>query len=114
MKTHLMADPVRYPRMNSAEIRETFLIDSFCSPGQVNLSYVDLDRAIVGMAIPLVSPLILPTDDALKAQYFTERRELGVLNIGGNGSVTVDGSRNTLDNLDCLYIGRGNQEVIFE
>jgi 4-deoxy-L-threo-5-hexosulose-uronate ketol-isomerase len=114
MKIRLMADTVRYPRMSSSEIRETFLIDSLCNPGQVSLSYVDLDRAIVGMAIPLADPLILPTDDALKAQYFTERRELGVLNIGGKGYVSVGESRYQLDNLDCLYIGQGNPEVTFE
>jgi 4-deoxy-L-threo-5-hexosulose-uronate ketol-isomerase len=113
MKIRLMADPVRYPRMNTAELRETFLIDSLGNPGQIGLIYVDLDRAIVGMAIPLAGALTLPSDDALKAQYFTERRELGVLNIGGGGLVKVGGTEHRLDNLDCLYIGRGNPEVTF-
>lgn len=114
MKTYLMADPVRYPRMSSAELRETFLIDSLAKPGLVDLRYVDLDRAIVGMAIPLSSPLTLPNDEALRAKYFTERREIGVLNIGGKGVVSVGGVQNVLDNLDCLYVGRGNPEVVFE
>ena len=113
MKIRLMADTLRYPRMNSSEIREVFLIDSLCNPAQISFSYIDLDRAIAGMAIPLVDPLILPADDALKAKYFTERRELGVLNIGGNGSVLVGGAKYLLDSLDCLYIGRGNPEVTF-
>ena len=114
MKTHLMADPVRYPTMKTAEIRETFLIDSLCKPGQIEMSYVDLDRAVVGMAVPLESKLILPVDDALKAEYFTERREVGVLNIGSSGFVTVGETRYDLENLDCLYIGRGNPEITFE
>ena len=114
MKTHLLADPVRYPRMNSAELRETFLIDSLSKPGQIDLRYIDQDRAIIGMAVPLSSPLTLPNDDALRAQYFTERRELGVLSIGGKGIVSVGGSAKPLDNLDCLYIGRGNPEIVFE
>ena len=114
MKTYLMADPVRYQRMNSAEIRDTFLIDSLCKPGEVELRYVDLDRAVVGMASPLHDALSLPSDDALKAAYFTERRELGVLNIGGSGVVHVGDSKYSLDNLDCLYIGRGNPEIAFE
>jgi 4-deoxy-L-threo-5-hexosulose-uronate ketol-isomerase len=113
MKTYLMADAVRYPRMKTAEIREIFLIDSLCKQGQIEMSYVDLDRAVVGMAVPLESKLILPTDDSLKAGYFTERREVGVLNIGGSGYVTVGETRYDLENLDCLYIGRGNPEIAF-
>jgi 4-deoxy-L-threo-5-hexosulose-uronate ketol-isomerase len=114
MKTYLMADPVRYVRMTTSELRETFLIDSLASPGEVRLSYVDLDRAVVGMATPLDKPLVLPTDPALRAKYFLERREVGVLNIGGDGKVQVEGETHALRNLDCLYIGRGKAEVRFE
>jgi 4-deoxy-L-threo-5-hexosulose-uronate ketol-isomerase len=114
MKIHLMSDPARYSTMKTAEIRETFLIDSLYKPGQIEMSYVDLERAIAGMAVPLASPLILATDEVLKAEYFTERRELGVLNIGGNGVVSAGGKRYDLEKLDCLYIGRGNPEVSFE
>ena len=113
MKTYLMADPVRYPRMNTAEIRETFLVDSLCKPGEIELRYIDLDRAVVGMASPLADALTLPTDDALKAAFFTERRELGVLNIGGAGTVKAGKDEYRLENLDCLYIGRGTEEVTF-
>ena len=91
MKTHILADPVRYLRMTTSELREAFLIGSLHQPGSIQLAYVDLDRAVVGIAAPGSSPLTLQTDDALKASYFTERRELGVLNIGGSGSITVEG-----------------------
>ena len=114
MKTYLMADPVRYPHMTSAQLRESFLLDSIYEPGAVRLVYVDLDRAVVGMAAPLDKPLALPTDDALKAQHFTERRELGALNIGGPGAIRVGEKSYALENLDCLYIGRGNPRVAFE
>jgi 4-deoxy-L-threo-5-hexosulose-uronate ketol-isomerase len=114
MKTYLMADPVRYPQMNTTQLRETFLIDSLCEPGAIHLNYVDLDRAVVGMAIPLADPIALPTDSALKAKFFTERRELGALNIGGAGSIRVGSEGYDLEPLDCLYIGRGNPDVIFE
>lgn len=113
MKTHLLADPVRYLRMTTSELREAFLIGSLYQPGSIQLAYVDLDRAVVGMAAPAGSPLALPTDDALRSSYFTERRELGVLNIGGSGSVTVGGETHKLANLDCLYVGRGNPEITF-
>jgi len=113
MKTVLMADPVRYPRMTTDELRETFLLTNSCAPGQLHLSYVDLDRAVVGMAAPLDSPIALPSYPELRAKYFLERRELGVLNIGGSGTVTVSGKVHDLENLDVLYIGRGNTEVSF-
>jgi 4-deoxy-L-threo-5-hexosulose-uronate ketol-isomerase len=113
MKTCILADPVRYLRMTTSELRESFLIGSLYQPGSIQLAYVDLDRAVVGIAAPDAAPLKLQTDDALKASYFTERRELGVLNIGGQGSLTVEGKSYTLDHLDCLYIGRGNPEISF-
>jgi 4-deoxy-L-threo-5-hexosulose-uronate ketol-isomerase len=114
MKTYLMADPVRYPAMTTAQIRETFLIDALYEPGALRQAYVDLDRAVVGMAAPLATPVALGADEALRANYFMERRELGALNIGGKGVIHVDGKAYALDNLDCLYIGRGAKEIVFE
>jgi 4-deoxy-L-threo-5-hexosulose-uronate ketol-isomerase len=114
LKTYLLADPVRYPQMTTAQLRETFLIDSLYEPGALRLVYVDLDRTVIGMAAPTAGPLSLPTDPALRAQYFTERRELGALNVGGSGCIQVNGKCHSLENLDCLYIGRGNAEISFE
>lgn len=110
---HLLADHLRYPRMTTAELRESFLLEKLYQPGTIQLTYVDLDRAVVGFAAPESSSLLLPTDNALKASYFIERRELGALNIGGAGSITVNGQRYDLANLDCLYIGKGNREITF-
>jgi 4-deoxy-L-threo-5-hexosulose-uronate ketol-isomerase len=113
MKTVLMADPVRYPRMTTDELRETFLLHTLYEPGKLHLDYVDLDRAVVGFAAPIDAPIALPTYPELRATYFTERRELGALNIGGAGSITVEGKTYDLNNLDVLYIGRGNKDVSF-
>jgi 4-deoxy-L-threo-5-hexosulose-uronate ketol-isomerase len=113
MKTVLMADPVRYPRMTTEELRGTFLLNELYEPGQIHLAYVDLDRTVVGFAAPVGKELALPTDPDLRAGYFTERRELGVLNIGGSGTVVVEGKSYELENLDVLYIGRGNADVRF-
>lgn len=113
MKTVLMADPVRYPRMNTEELRATFLLDDLCEAGSLRLAYVDLDRAVVGMAAPTDKAIALPACAELRAQYFTERRELGVLNLGGPGVIHIDASSYALDNLDVLYIGRGNAEIHF-
>jgi 4-deoxy-L-threo-5-hexosulose-uronate ketol-isomerase len=114
LKTYLLADPARYPYMTTAQLRETFLIDSLYQPGALRLAYVDLDRTVAGIAAPTSEALSLPTDPDLRAEYFTERRELGALNVGGSGCIQVSGKCHSLENLDCLYIGRGNAEVRFE
>ena len=108
-----MADSVRYRSMSAHELRETFLLDSLDVPGDTRLAYLEPDRAIVGMANPVKATQELPCDPALRAKYFLERRELGALNIGGAGTIRVDGRVFFLNNLDCLYIGRGNQQVEF-
>jgi len=113
MKTVLMADPVRYPRMTTEELRETFLLGSLFESGKLHLAYVDLDRSIAGFAAPTTAPIALPTYPELRASYFTERREVGALSIGGAGSITVDGKTYELNNLDVLYIGRGSRDVSF-
>jgi 4-deoxy-L-threo-5-hexosulose-uronate ketol-isomerase len=113
MKTVLMADPVRYPRMTTEELRGTFLVNELYQSGEIHLAYVDLDRTVVGFAAPVAVELALPTDPDLRAAYFTERRELGMLNIGGSGTVVVGGQQYELENLDVLYIGRGNADVRF-
>jgi len=108
-----MADPVRYPRMTTEELRGTFLLNDLYEPGKIHLNYIDLDRAVVGIVAPLDAPIALPTDPDLRATYFTERRELGALSIGGAGTITVEGKSYDLNNLDVLYIGRGNKQVTF-
>ena len=102
METYLMADPVRYSTMTTAQIRETFLVDALYEPGAIRQAYVDLDRAVVGIAAPLGNPIALGADESLRAKYFTECRELGALNIGGSGTIHVDGKSHSLENLDCL------------
>ena len=113
MKTVLMADPVRYLRMTTEELRETFLLGSLCEAGKIHLNYVDLDRSVAGFAAPADAAIVLPSYPELRANYFTERRELGALNIGGAGSISVEGKSYEMNNLDVLYIGRGNKEVSF-
>ena len=114
MKTLLISDPVRYPRMTTQELRESFLINGLSLPGEIHLTYVDLDRAVVGIASPLDRAIALESSSELKAQFFTERRELGALNIGGEGLVHVGNSSYPIQNLDLIYIGRDNPEIRFE
>ena len=114
MKTILISDPVRYSRMTTPELRECFLADGLFKPGEIQLNYVDLDRAVVGMAVPVDRPLTLSSTPELRADYFTERRELGALNIGGPGVVYASDAKYDLENLDLIYIGRGNPDIRFE
>lgn len=100
-------------RMTTEELRAHFLVSDLFQPGAVTLRPVDLDRVVLGGAVPTGAPLALPTIDYLKADYFCERREIGVLNVGGAGTVTVDGAVHALAKLDVLYVGRGSREVVF-
>jgi 4-deoxy-L-threo-5-hexosulose-uronate ketol-isomerase len=113
MKILQMADAVRFRTMTTAELRETFLVNDLILPGKINLTYVDLDRTVIGSAVPTDAPLALGTADPLKAAYFTERRELGILNIGGAGQVAMNGTPYELQKLDALYVGRGNEKIVF-
>jgi 4-deoxy-L-threo-5-hexosulose-uronate ketol-isomerase len=113
METRLMPSPREAAVLDTDELRATFLLEDLFLVGQVCLVYTDLDRAIVGSAIPNGQPLELVTDDALKADFFCQRRELGVINIGESGSVTVDGTTYEVGKHDCLYIGRGSRAVSF-
>jgi 4-deoxy-L-threo-5-hexosulose-uronate ketol-isomerase len=113
MRLYQMADAVRYGLMNTEELRETFLLEGMFEPGEIEFAYVDLDRTVIGAAVPLGDPLTLETEPELRAEYFLERRELGILNVGGAGTIAVEGRSFDLDKLDCLYVGRGAKAVSF-
>jgi len=99
--------------MSTEELRSSFLLESLFIQDSLDIIYVDLDRTVIGSAVPASAPLTLPCPSELRATFFLERRELGVLNIGGPGSIDVDGVQYSLDKLDALYIGRGAASVTF-
>jgi 4-deoxy-L-threo-5-hexosulose-uronate ketol-isomerase len=100
-------------RMSTDELRANFLIDDLFEHDRVTLHAVDLDRVIIGSAVPVKSALPLGAPDAIAADYFCERREIGILNIGGAGSVQVDDASYKLAHRDALYVGRGSKQVVF-
>ena len=108
-----MPDAIRARALDTAALRDAFLVPSLFVDGAVTLHHVDLDRAVIGGAVPLGAPLALEAPATMAAAYFCERRELGILNIGGNGSVTVDGAAHQLGNRDVLYVGRGARAIVF-
>ena len=113
METRYSPNHAGYQKLGTMELRQTFLVDSLFGPGKLGLVYSDADRAIIGSAVPVDAPIALTADAELRAAYFCERRELGVLNIGGPGEVEVDGRRFELAKFDCVYIGRGSKSVTF-
>jgi len=113
MKTRYTADKVRYRTMTTKELRESFLLSGLFRENELVLEYFEIERAVVGSAMPTTEPIRLEAGKELAADYFCQRREAGVLNIGGAGKITVDGTDYEMQKLDCLYIGRESKEVWF-
>lgn len=106
--------PQDVKKYDTNTLRDRFLMEKVMAPDEINVTYSMYDRLIFGGAVPVTKELVLETIDPLKADYFLERRELGVINIGGEGIVTVDGKEYTLNFKEALYVGRGNKKVTFK
>lgn len=103
-----------YQRMSTDELRRAFLLEGLFVPDLISMVYSDADRAIVGGAIPVKAPLqLLATRREMAAEHFAERREIGVVNLGGEGVIRTDGKESTLQARDMLYISRGVRNVEF-
>lgn len=113
MQTRPAVSPREYARLNTRELRDAFLLENLFVPGELKLCYWETDRTVVGAAVPTVGPLPLLAPPELAADHFCERRELGTLNLGGPGTVTVDGTAHALRAFDALYVGRGSRAVTF-
>lgn len=105
--------PSDVKKYDTTQLREHFLIEQVMEADQIHLVYSHYDRYIAGGAVPVSGPLELTAVDALKAPYFCHRRELGIINVGGRGSVIVDDKIYTLDFKEALYVGKGSQKIIF-
>jgi 4-deoxy-L-threo-5-hexosulose-uronate ketol-isomerase len=90
------------------------LVQGLFTPGAITLRHLDLDRVVLGGAVPTGASLTLEAPPSLAAQYFAERRELGILNIGARGTITVDSQRHAMDPRDVLYVGRGSKSIVLE
>lgn len=107
------SSPEAVKQYDTTQLREEFLIDDLMQPGKIKFTYSHYDRYIAGSAVP-TSELKLDTIAPLKSDYFLERREMGIINVGAKGSVIVDGETYDLDLKDALYIGKGVKDVIFK
>ena len=99
---------------DTERLRSSFLMEKVMSPDEINLKYTLYDRLIYGGAMPVNKTLILETFDELKSEHFLDRRELGVINVGGAGIVTVDGKEYPINFKEGLYVGCGKKEVTFK
>lgn len=106
--------PQDVKKYDTEMLRERFLMEKVMAADEINVTYSMYDRLIFGGAMPVNKELVLETIDPLKADYFLERRELGVINVGGEGIVTVDGKEYALNFKEALYVGRGNKKVTFK
>lgn len=99
---------------DTQRLRDEFLVEKVFEQDMINMVYTDYDRIIVGGAYPVNKALSLDAIEPLKAAYFLERRELGVINIGGKAKITVDDETIELDYREAVYLGRGTSKVVFE
>ena len=106
--------PSEVKAMTTEGLREAFAIPRLFDGPDFNFVYSHYDRMIIGGVSPAEGPVTLPIYNQLKADYFLQRREMGIINIGGAGAVTADGIRYDMDKRDCLYLGKGIQNILFE
>jgi 4-deoxy-L-threo-5-hexosulose-uronate ketol-isomerase len=113
MRTIQTADAESYRRMTTGELSSRFLISDLFQQGSAQMVYTDIDRAVVGGVVPTKSSLALEGSREMACNFFCERREVGVINLGASGTATVDGVAYHLASRECIYIGRGSREVHF-
>ncbi len=114
MEQRYEASPREVERMNTQELRADFLVEKLFATGKANFVYSHYDRMVVGGVVPSNKAINLGKYDTLRSKSFLERREMGIINIGGKGSVTADGKTYKMDKLSCLYLGRGTKKVSFK
>ena len=113
MELRTAASPRDVKHYTTERLREEFLIDDLFQPDIIKLVYSHIDRIITGSAVPVKETLVLTAGDELRAQYFCERRELGVINIGGAGTITIDGRVYSVGHKEGMYIGMGSKDISF-
>lgn len=113
-ETRYASSPKAVKQYDTQQLRDEFLIPDLMQTGKVKFVYTHYDRYMAGGAVPTSSNLKLETIDPLKSEFFLERRELGIINVGGNGSISVDGETYEMNHKDALYIGKGVRDVVFK
>lgn len=113
MQIRFQNSPKETSQMNTQQQRDNFLIQNLMVPDSIRLTYTHYDRMIIGGVVPLANAITLNNENELKAAFFLERREMGIINVGGKGTVTADGVAYEIEKLEAVYLGKGTQEVSF-
>jgi 4-deoxy-L-threo-5-hexosulose-uronate ketol-isomerase len=113
MDQRYATNPTQIPGMNTEQLRAQYLVPELFVPGKVTVTYTHHDRIVLGGAVPAGSDLELTGYPEIRSDYFLEHREVGIINVGGTGTVTADGEVYALVNGACLYLGRGIKSVVF-
>jgi 4-deoxy-L-threo-5-hexosulose-uronate ketol-isomerase len=114
MKQIYESAPDHVKTMDTQALRENFLLEKLMVKGKANFVYSHYDRMVIGGISPSTRALKLGNYDTLRSKYFLERREMGIINVGGKGVITADGKSYTMDKLSCLYLGQGVQKITFK
>ena len=109
-----LPDAQRARTLSTDALRSSFLVPGLFTSGAIVLRHLDLDRVVLGGAVPTGKPLALEPTTSIAAEHFAERREIGILNIGARGTIAVDGQRYAMEKRDALYVGRGSKSVVLE
>lgn len=113
MEIRFQSSPKEVKAMNTEELRSNFLISPVMKEDELSLVYSHYDRVIIGGVKPVSKKVPLHNEAELRADFFLERRELGIINVGGKGVVEADGVNYDLNKLDALYLGKGTKSVTF-
>jgi len=113
-ETRYASSPKAVKKYDTQQLREEFLIEDLLQKDKIKWVYTHYDRYMAGGAVPTSKALTLESIDPLKAEYFSERREIGIINVGGKGKISIDGESYTLNHKDALYVGKGAKAVMFE
>lgn len=112
MELRTASSPKDVKHYTTERLREEFLIQGLFVPGEIKMVYSHIDRIITGSAVP-VEPIALTAGEELRADYFLQRREMGVINIGPAGVITIDGKAYAVGHKEGMYIGMGAKEITF-
>jgi 4-deoxy-L-threo-5-hexosulose-uronate ketol-isomerase len=113
METRRLVHPDHYLRLSGEELRQSYLVEGLFEPGEVKLVHWEGERTIIGSAVPLGTPLPLNSPAEIKADQFSDRREIGIANLGGSGVVTVSGVDHPLGPRDLFYVSKGSSDIVF-
>ena len=113
MEQRYATNPAQIPGMTTDDLRATYLVPDLFVPGEIRVTYTHHDRVVLGGAVPAGADWRCPGYPEIRSEYFLEHRELGIINVGGTGTVTADGEIYTLVKGACLYLGRGIRDVVF-